>query len=324
MIKCRSLLYKSLLFATLRMSSTVATSSPRILSIQSTVAHGYVGNRAALFPLQSMGFNVDSINTVSLSNHPNYSGGFKGQFMTAEEMSSTFEGLKSNDLCNYDIIMNGYTRSVDLLETIGNIVASVKAENPQALYICDPVLGDNDRYYVPEQLLEIYKTHLLPLAYAITPNYFELEVLTGMSVKCLEDAIKACEILHTEYNNIQLCILTGQRISHNSNNDPSGSNIETITATSNGVTTTMTKNLSIIVSARIDDAEPSILRLNVPTFPGYFYGCGDLFSALFTAGLYRSCHIHNLDRRDTKKERIGTVSQNIGKIYGVFSVLLLS
>lgn len=194
MIKCRPLLYKSLLFAALRMSSTLttATSSPRILSIQSTVAHGYVGNRAALFPLQSMGFNVDSINTVSLSNHPNYTGGFKGQFMSVDEMSATFDGLKSNDLCHYDIVMNGYTRSADLLECIGDIVANVKEQNHQALYICDPVLGDNDRYYVPEQLLEIYKTKMLPLAYAVTPNYFELEALTGTHTHSLLPLLSYC------------------------------------------------------------------------------------------------------------------------------------
>ena len=122
---------------------------PRILSIQSTVSHGYVGNKAAVFPLQCMGFNVDNINTVSLSNHPNYSGGFKGQFLTQDDMKAIVTGLETNNLMHYDVIMNGYTRSIELLEEIATTVTKVKEKNPKAMYICDPVLGDNDAYYVP-------------------------------------------------------------------------------------------------------------------------------------------------------------------------------
>ena len=162
--------------------------TPRILSIQSTVSHGYVGNKAAVFPLQCMGFNVDNINTVSLSNHPNYSGGFKGQFLSREEMQAIVEGLKANSLMRYDVVMNGYTRSIELLEEIAETVKSVQKVNPDALYICDPVLGDNDAYYVPESLLDTYKNELLPLAFAITPNYFEAEALTGVKVSTYEKA----------------------------------------------------------------------------------------------------------------------------------------
>lgn len=242
--------------------------TPRILSIQSTVSHGYVGNKAAVFPLQCMGFNVDSINTVSLSNHPNYSGGFKGQFLSQEEMQAIVGGLQANKLMKYDVIMNGYTRSVSLLEEIAQTVKSVKKENPDALYICDPVLGDNDAYYVPESLLETYQNELLPLAFAITPNYFEAEALTGVKVSTYEDAENACEILHTKYG-VKVCVLTGQRIS-----GPQGPQ-------------------TIIMSVRLNPEAPSfILRSDVSTLPGYFYGCGDLFSALTTCGLYQAMKIY--------------------------------
>lgn len=237
--------------------------TPRILSIQSTVSHGYVGNKAAVFPLQCMGFNVDNINTVSLSNHPNYSGGFKGQFLSREEMQAIVEGLKANSLMRYDVVMNGYTRSIELLEEIAETVKSVQKVNPDALYICDPVLGDNDAYYVPESLLDTYKNELLPLAFAITPNYFEAEALTGVKVSTYEDAERACEILHTNFG-VKVCVLTGQRISGQQGPQ------------------------SILISVKLDPAMPSfILRSDVSTLPGYFYGCGDLFSALTTCGLYQ-------------------------------------
>lgn len=243
-------------------------STPRILSIQSTVSHGYVGNKAAVFPLQCMGFNVDNINTVSLSNHPNYSGGFKGQFLSQEEMQAIVGGLQANDLMKYDVVMNGYTRSVGLLEEIAQTVKSVKKENPDALYICDPVLGDNDAYYVPESLLKTYQNELLPLAFAITPNYFEAEALTGVKVRTYEDAEKACDILHTKYG-VKVCVLTGQRIS-----GPQGPQ-------------------TIVMSVKLDPEAPSfILRSDVNTLPGYFYGCGDLFSALTTCGLYQAMKIY--------------------------------
>ena len=253
--------------------------SPRVLSIQSTVSHGYVGNKAAVFPLQCMGFNVDNINTVSLSNHPNYSGGFKGQFLAQEEMRSIVEGLQSNDLMQYDVVMNGYTRSIGLLEEIATTVKAIQEVNPEAIYICDPVLGDNDAYYVPETLLEVYKDKLLPLAFAVTPNYFEVEALTGIKVRSFEDAERACNILHDF--GVKVCVLTGQRLSGESGPQ------------------------SILFSVKIDNTTPFILRSDVKALPGYFYGCGDLFCALTTSGLYRALSNYNTaeQRGEGGKER---------------------
>jgi len=245
---------------------------PRVLSIQSTVAHGYVGNKAATFPLQCLGFHVDAINTVSLSNHPDYAGGFKGQFLSAEDMSNTLQGLQNNKLLEkVDCILTGYTRSTALLEHIEATVKRVTEEtNGRSIYICDPVLGDNGSFYVPEELVGFYKTRLIPLAYAITPNYFETEALTGIRVDTLGDARAACDALHALGPKVLL--LKGLRLDKDKENGP----------------------LTVLLSYRDVDGDKEgsnpglLMRIDLDRIPGRFSGCGDLFSALCTAGLFRA------------------------------------
>ena len=244
---------------------------PRVLSIQSTVAHGYVGNKAATFPLQCLGFHVDAINTVSLSNHPDYAGGFKGQFLSAEDMSNTLQGLQNNKLLEkVDCILTGYTRSTALLEHIEATVKRVKEEtNGRSIYICDPVLGDNGSFYVPEELVGFYKMRLIPLAYAITPNYFETEALTGIRIDTLDDARAACEALHALGPRVLL--LKGLRLDKDKENGP----------------------LTVLLSYRDVDEDKGLspgllMRIDLDRIPGRFSGCGDLFSALCMAGLFRA------------------------------------
>ena len=279
--------------------------TPRILSIQSTVSHGYVGHKAATFPLQCMGFDVDAINTVSLSNHPDYPNSFKGQFLSANDMRNTVQGLEENNLLNHDIIMNGYTRNIEVLHAIRDTVQKVKKNNPESIYICDPVLGDNDRFYVPEELLEVYKNELLPIADVITPNYFEVEVLTGLKVKSVEDAARASKIFHKM--GVKIVIMTGQRLT-----EGAGTGTGTETATKTGTETVEQqierKQQSILLSTMLPsasttvvaaggggkretadpdiDSDHAILRVDVPFISGYYYGCGDLFTALCASGIY--------------------------------------
>ncbi len=149
----------------------------RILSIQSHAVHGYVGNKAAVFPLQCLGADVDIINTIVLSNHPAYSGGFQGHALQPNELECLVTGLQNNNLANYDAILTGYVRSRPVLEAIADAVESIrtsatretsaeetsKSSRP-CYYFLDPVLGDNGRYYVPEELNEVYLDRLLKFA----------------------------------------------------------------------------------------------------------------------------------------------------------------
>jgi len=149
-----SLSYKSLqLFRSFprycRMSTTappIFPRTPKALAIQSYTVHGYVGNKAASFPLQCLGFDVDAINTVELSNHPGYANGFTGKMEDVSNVTEFLDGLEKNNLLDYDVVLSGYTRSVDVIGQIEAAVRRVKAARSDAMYVCDPVLGDNGKY----------------------------------------------------------------------------------------------------------------------------------------------------------------------------------
>lgn len=113
----------------------------RVLSIQSHVVRGYVGNRAATFPLQVLGFEVDAVNSVQFSNHTGYSH-WKGQVLNSGELQELYDGLKLNSVNQYDYVLTGYTRDKSFLAMVVDIVQELKQQNPRLVYVCDPVMGD--------------------------------------------------------------------------------------------------------------------------------------------------------------------------------------
>uniref|UniRef100_A0A665UPM3 Pyridoxal kinase n=1 Tax=Echeneis naucrates TaxID=173247 RepID=A0A665UPM3_ECHNA len=167
----------------------------RVLSIQSHVVRGYVGNKSATFPLQVLGFEVDSINSVQFSNHTGYAH-WKGQVLTAEELNVLYEGIKLNKVNHYDYILTGYCRDQSFLEMVVDIIQGLKKANPSLIYVCDPVMGDHGAMYVPEHLLPVYKDKVVPLANILTPNQFEAELLTGRKINTEEDAVEVMDLLH--------------------------------------------------------------------------------------------------------------------------------
>ncbi|KAF0027760.1 hypothetical protein F2P81_020501 [Scophthalmus maximus] len=167
----------------------------RVLSIQSHVVRGYVGNKSASFPLQVLGFEVDSINSVQFSNHTGYSH-WKGQVLTADELHVLYEGIKLNNVHHYDYVLTGYTRDTSFLEMVVDIVQELKRANPNLVYVCDPVLGDHGSMYVPQNLYPVYKNKVVPVADIITPNQFEAELLTGKNISTEKDAVEVMDLLH--------------------------------------------------------------------------------------------------------------------------------
>jgi pyridoxine kinase len=163
-----------------------------ILSIQSWVAYGHVGNAAAAFPLQRLGFECWAVNTVQFSNHTGY-GHWRGKVLEVDAVSEVIEGIADRGvLPSCDAVLSGYMGDAALGEIILDAQRRVKAANPAALYCCDPVMGDIDRgFFVRPGIPEFFKSHAVPVADIITPNQFELEYLTGQKVATLEQALAA-------------------------------------------------------------------------------------------------------------------------------------
>jgi pyridoxine kinase len=152
--------------------------SGHVLSIQSHVVHGHVGNSAAVFPLQLHHYEVDAINSVQFSNHTQYKH-VRGQRLKEKDLQDLFEGLSLNDLTkNYTHLLTGYIGDVTFLNGIAHVVEELRKKNPKLIYMCDPVLGDDGKLYVPSELVQAYKNVLVPLADIITPNHFEASILT--------------------------------------------------------------------------------------------------------------------------------------------------
>ena len=169
-----------------------------ILSIQSWVAYGHAGNAAAVFPLQRMGFEVWAIHSVQFSNHTGY-GAWTGMVMPPQHLAEVVQGIAERGvLGRCDAVLSGYMGSGGTAEATLSALGQVRALNPKALYCCDPVMGDVGRgLFVRPEIPEVIQSEVIPQADILTPNQFELELLTASSVKTLNQAIEAAQQLRT-------------------------------------------------------------------------------------------------------------------------------
>ncbi len=167
-----------------------------ILSIQSHVVYGHVGNAAAVFPLQRLGFEVWPVNTVSFSNHLGYPT-WRGRARTPEELTELIDGLEAlGILGRCDAVLTGYLGKAATAEVILDALRRVRAANPNALYLCDPVMGDlHGGLFVASDIPAVFAARLLPAADIIAPNAFELEHLSGIDTTTLKSALAAADRL---------------------------------------------------------------------------------------------------------------------------------
>src|SRR4051812_19917914 len=170
-----------------------------ILSIQSHVAYGHVGNASAVFPMQRLGVEVWPIHTVQFSNHTGY-GAWTGRVFDAPMIEELVDGLAARGVLGAcDGVISGYMGSADIGNAILAAVARVRAANPQALYCCDPVIGDIGRgVFVRPGIPEFMRDHAVPAADIITPNQFELDYLAGHATgtqASLKEAVAAVQLL---------------------------------------------------------------------------------------------------------------------------------
>ena len=167
-----------------------------ILSIQSAVAYGHVGNSAAVFPLQRIGVEVLPVYTVNFSNHTGY-GAWRGPLLAPEQVADVITGIEERGVFpRIDAVLSGYQGGEGIGDVILDAVARVKAANPNAVYACDPVMGNADTGCVVAPAIPVLmRDRVVPHVDIITPNQFELGFLTGTSPSTLSETLESVDLV---------------------------------------------------------------------------------------------------------------------------------
>lgn len=168
-----------------------------VLSIQSHVTWGHVGNRSAVFPLERLGIEVWPVNTVQFSRNTG-TPGWTGTVFPASHIAEIVDGLAGMGVFpSCDAVLSGYMGDAGTGEAILAAVDAVKKANPAALYCCDPVMGDiPEGFYVRRELPGLMVREAVPRADIVTPNLFEAEILSGTTIESMDDAIRAVDAIH--------------------------------------------------------------------------------------------------------------------------------
>lgn len=233
-----------------------------ILSIQSHVSYGYVGNKAATFPLQALGFEVWPVNTVQFSNHTGY-GHWQGDICTAEQVRAVIQGLVSLDLVKQcDAILSGYIGDKEIGQVIIETVQQFRQANPKLIYLCDPVMAtpNGKACFVKPDIPDFFRKQSLTMASIITPNHFEAEYLYGKKINSLDDLKQAACFFHSQ--GILIVIVTSLNLK-----EKNKLNVEESTA---------------FLS---NHQGKWLAAMPTPNIPAPINGAGDLFSALYLGHL---------------------------------------
>ena len=168
-----------------------------LISIQSHVAYGHVGNSAAVFALQRLGCEVWPVHTVQFSNHTGY-GAWKGQIFDAAQITAVVEGIADRGvLGGCDGVLSGYVGTAAIGQAVLDAVATVRAANPNARYCCDPVIGNRARgEFVRPGIVQFMRECAVPAAEVVTPNHFELDRLAERDTASLAEILSAIDDIH--------------------------------------------------------------------------------------------------------------------------------
>jgi len=245
------------------------TSEPRkprnVLSIQSWVAYGHAGNASAVFPLQRLGFEVWAVHTVQFSNHTGY-GQWRGMILPPDHVADVVQGIADRGVLEEcDAVVSGYMGDENSAKAILGAVRRVRDANPGALYCCDPVMGDVGRgVFVRPDIPHVMREEVVPHADIVTPNQFELSLLTDVEVRTLEDAIAAADALRARLHPAGPRVVVVTSLQHA---EAPADSIQTMTVTDEGAWVVRTP----------------LLPLDPPR-----NGTGDAISALFLGHYLRT------------------------------------
>lgn len=226
----------------------------KVLSIQSAVAYGHVGNSAAVFPLQRIGVEVLPVYTVNFSNHTGY-GAWRGPLIAPEQVHEVILGIEERGVFGeIDVVLSGYQGSEGIADVILDAVARVKAANSSAIYACDPVMGNAaSGCFVAPAIPELIRERVVPAADILTPNQFELGFLTDLELDSFDSTLIAVDVLRER----------GPR---------------TVLVTSVERADRAADTLEMLV---VDDAGAWVVQ--TPRLPFHANGSGDVTAALFSA-----------------------------------------
>lgn len=231
----------------------------KVLSIQSAVAYGHVGNSAAVFPLQRIGVEVLPVYTVNFSNHTGY-GAWRGPLISPADVADVIAGIEERGVFGeIDVVLSGYQGGEGIADVIIDAVARVKKANPDAVYACDPVMGNaKSGCFVAPAIPELLRERVVPVADILTPNQFELGFLTGTEPGSIASTLESADLVRAR----------GPR---------------TVLVTSVERPDREPDTIEMMV---VDDAGAWIVQ--TPLIPMKANGSGDVTAALFTAHYRRS------------------------------------
>ncbi|WOQ18663.1 pyridoxal kinase PdxY [Raineyella sp. W15-4] len=227
-----------------------------ILSIQSSVAYGHAGNSAAAFPLMRMGIEVYPVLTVHFSNHTGY-GAWRGPLLDPADVLDVVRGIDERGaLAGCDALLSGYLGNGATGATVLAAAELLRERNPDAVWCCDPVMGDVGRgFFVRDDVPPMFRDRVVPMAQVLTPNHFELDHLVGRETHTLDEILAAVDELRSR----------GPR---------------TVLVTSMVSTETDPSTVQLLA---VDDAGAYLVT--TPKLDAYFVGSGDVTSAIFLAHL---------------------------------------
>ncbi|KAI0593832.1 Ribokinase-like protein [Biscogniauxia sp. FL1348] len=284
-----------------------------VLAVASHVVSGNVGNKVAVFVLQSMGCEVSALNTVhfkcaglTMSQHEGNHMGYrqvKGTRTTAQEITELWEGLKQSYLDDFDVMLSGYVPGAAGVEAVGNIGKELKASSEKKpgsfFWVLDPVMGDNGRIYVAEDVVPAYQS-LVHHADLILPNQFEAELLSGVKITDSASLERAVEVLHEKFN-IPHIVITSVSLPLSPSQVPSIASSRAQSPAPAQPQSQPLRTMSVVGSTRTSDRRPRLFKIHFPVYDWYFSGTGDMFAALMVVRMREAVHNNN-NKGGTKLE----------------------
>ncbi|KAK3372483.1 Ribokinase-like protein [Podospora didyma] len=232
----------------------------RVLAVASHVVSGNVGNKIAVFSMQSLGCDVAALNTVQFSNHTGYRQ-WTGTKVSAEEITDLYRGLKQSYLDDFDMMLSGYIPGAPALEAVGQIAQDLKrkaeARSGSFFWVLDPVMGDNGNLYVAQEVVPVYRS-LIEHADLILPNQFEAELLSEVKIEDISSLSRAIQVMHERFG-IPHIVITSVSLTHPGH---------------------PVSSLSVVGSTMTSDRKARAFKIVFPAIDCYFSGTGDMFASL--------------------------------------------